>query len=62
MPAQKTERLEARITRATAGYIKDLSRFWGPVVPLNQTDVVTEAIYQAWATEKKKRKNLPEGS
>ncbi len=56
MPAQKTERLEARITPVTAAQIETLSKLWGAVKPLNQGDVATEAIRRAWEAEDKKQR------
>ena len=53
MPAQKTERLEARITPETAVQIDDLSKLWGAVKPLSQSDVAAEAIRRAWEVEAK---------
>ena len=54
MPAQKTGRLETRVTLETAGQVKDLTAWWGGIKPLSQTDVIAEAIDRAWKIERAK--------
>jgi len=54
-PAERTERLSARITPKTFRQIQDLAHFWGPVQQLTPAAVAEEAIDRAWKAEKKIR-------
>lgn len=61
-PAEKTRRLEARITPKTAQQIADLAEHWGGVRALSLANTVEEAVDRAWKAEfvgrKKSVKNL----
>lgn len=54
-PAERTERILARITPKTHRQILDLAHFWGPVRALTPAEVAEEAIDRAWKAEKAAR-------
>jgi hypothetical protein len=52
MSTSKRIQTSAKLPQATLNQIHDLARYWGPVSPLSQADVIIETVQRSWQAMK----------